>query len=89
MDYHESRFDITFSNCYWKIEIDNGIQGGKTKLRARLNCFKDKATADTNLGKYCDYDLEFPPNLDSRDNFIAQAYNYAKTLPFFFGAIDV
>jgi len=89
MDYYQPQYQITFYNCYWKIEVENGISGGKTKLRARLNCYRDKATADTNFGKFCDYDLEFPPNLDSRDNFIAQAYNYAKTLPFFSGAIDV
>jgi hypothetical protein len=87
-DFYQSQFEITIAGCYWKIEVDNGIQGGKTKLKARMNCFKDKATADTNQNKYSDFDFEFVPDLNSVDNFIAQAYTFAKTLPEFSGAID-
>lgn len=88
MNYHQPQFQITIQNCYWKIELDNGIQGGKEKLRTRINCFKNKVVADTNQDKYSDYDFEFVPDLNSELNFIAQAYVYAKTLPFFATAID-
>ena len=70
-------------------EVDAGIRGGKTMLRARMNCYKDKAAADTNSNKYSDFDFDFVPNLTAgADNFIAQAYTYAKTLPEFSTAID-
>ena len=88
MNYYQPQYEITIAGCYWKIEVDNGIQGGKTKLRARMNCFKDKATADTNQNKYSDIDFEFVPDMNSSDNFIKQAYDYAKTLPEFSGAVD-
>lgn len=86
--YYQPQFQITIENCYWKIEIDNGIQGGKENLRVRMNCFKNKSIADTNQNKYADFDFEFVPDLNSSINFIAQAYDYAKTLPEFVGAID-
>ena len=86
--YYQPQFEITINDCYWKIETENGIQGGKEKIRVRINCFKNKAIADTNENKYYDYDFEFSPDLISSTNFIAQAYIYAKTLPFFSDAID-
>jgi hypothetical protein len=87
-DYYNSQFEVTVSNAYWKVEVDNGIVGGKTKLRCRLNCFKNQSIADTNQNKYADFDFEFVPDLNSADNFIKQAYVYAKTLPEFSGAVD-
>jgi hypothetical protein len=86
-DYYNPQFNVTISNAYWKVEVNNGIVG-KTNLRVRMSCYKDRNTADTNIGKYCDFDFEFTPNLNSGVNFIAQAYIYAKTLPEFSGAID-
>jgi hypothetical protein len=68
--------------------LENGIVGGKDKIKVRLNCFKDKNVADTNRNKYADFDFQFVPDLNSPNNFIAQAYLYAKTLPQFTGAID-
>lgn len=88
-NYYNSRFNVTIENCYWKIELENGIWGGKNKIHARLCCYKDKQTADTNDDKYVDFDFEFTPNLTSGINFIAQAYLYVKTLPEFQGAVDV
>ena len=87
-DYYQPQFEITIPNCYWKVEVDNGIQGGREKIHVRLNCFKNKAVADTNRNKFSDFDFEFTPDLYSGVNFIAQAYDYAKTLPQFAGAID-
>jgi hypothetical protein len=88
-DFHDKKYDIIIPNCYWKIENDNGIRGGKTKLNIRLNCFKTKEVADTNKNKFCDFDFSFVPNITgSTDNFIVQAYNFVKTLPEFSGATN-
>lgn len=87
-EYYQPQFEITIPNCYWKVEVDNGINGGKTKLHTRMNCFKNKEIADTNQNKYADFDFQFVPDMASTDNFISQAYTYAKTLPEFSGAID-
>lgn len=87
-DYYLPQFEITIPGCYWKIELEHGISGGKNKLSVRINCFKNKSIADTNQDKYCDVDFDFVPDLLSGVNFIEQAYVYAKTLPEFNGAID-
>jgi len=87
-DYYNAQFEVTITDAYWKVELDNGITGGKTKLRCRMNCFKNQAIADTNTDKYADFDFEFVPDMLSADNFIKQAYDYAKTLPEFSGAVD-
>lgn len=87
-DYYNEQFEVTVPNAYWKVEVNVGIQGGKNKLHCRLNCFKNQSIADTNENKYADFDFDFIPDLNSADNFIKQAYEYAKTLPEFSGAID-
>jgi len=86
--YYQPQFKITIPDCYWKIELENGIIGGKENLKVRLNCFENKAIADTNQNKYSDFDFTFVPDLNSTVNFIAQAYGYAKTLPEFVDAVD-
>lgn len=88
-DYYDSRLEVTKSNCYWKIAVDDGIQGGKENLRGRILCYKDKTTADTNSNEYSGMNFEFVPDMVSADNFIAQAYDYLKTLPDFANAVDV
>ena len=88
-DYYVSRFEVTKSDCYWKVAVEAGIEGGKTLLRCRMLCYKDQATADTNSNEWGGFNFEFVPDLVSADNFIKQAYDYAKTLPEFAGAIDV
>ena len=87
-DLYQSYYGITIPNCYWKVDTESGIMGGKTKLRVRISCFKDKATADLNQDVYDCVMFEITPDLLSADNFIAQAYVYAKTLPEFNGAVD-
>ena len=88
-DYYVARFDVTKSDCYWKVALEGGIDGGKTQLRCRMLCYANAAVADTNSGEYAGFSFEFAPDMESADNFIAQAYDYAKTLPKFSGAIDV
>ena len=87
-DFFQPYFEVTIVNCYWKIETDSGIQGGKTKIKARLSCYKNKTAADKDENKYGNFDFEFVPDLNSVNNFIAQAYLFAKTLPQFTNAID-
>lgn len=87
-DYYCAQSGVTISNAYWKVDAENGIIGGKLRLHVKMNCFKNKSTANTNTSKLADFDFLFMPNLYSITNFIAQAYLYAKTLPQFFGAID-
>lgn len=87
-DYYGKRFDITKENCYWKIDVMNGIEGGKELLRCFMRCFLNKTVADTNSNDYGSFYFEFVPDLESIDNFIKQAYEHAKTLPEFSGAID-
>jgi hypothetical protein len=88
-EYYNKRFDVTIADCYWKIELDSGLNGGKERINVRMNCFKTKEIADTNRNKYSDIDFNFTPDLNlEAENFIAQAYAYAKTLPQFAGALD-
>lgn len=87
-NFHNEQYDVTIANAYWKVEVETGIVGGKNKLRVRMACFKNKTIADTNQDKLGDFDFEFTPDLNSANNFIAQAYLYARTLPEFAGSID-
>lgn len=83
------KFNITLTDCYWKIEDENGIVGGKSKIRVRMNCFRNKKNANLNKDKIADFDFEFKPNLsDDAENIVKQAYDYAKTLPEFKNAKD-
>lgn len=88
-DYYVARYDVTKQNAYWKVALEDGIQGGKEKISVRMLCYKDKATADTNSNEYAGFNFEFIPTLETANNFIAQAYTYAKTLSEFSGAVDV
>ena len=89
MDYYDNRLEITKTDCYWKIAVQDGIQGGKENLSCRIMCYKDQDVADTNGSEYSGINFNFVPNMVSTDNFIAQAYVYLKTLPEFSSAIDV
>ena len=88
-DYYDNRLEVTKTNCYWKIPLDDGINGGKELLRGRILCYKDNTSADTNSNEYSGFNFEFVPDLVSADNFISQAYVYLKTLPEFSTATDV
>ena len=89
-EYYDNRLDVTIADCYWKIGVESGMSGGKTSLRCKLLCYKDQASADTNMDEYAQWDFEFTPSLDGGINFIAQAYGHLKVnVPEFSGAIDV
>jgi 2-hydroxychromene-2-carboxylate isomerase len=86
--YYNKQYEITIPNCYWKVANNNGISGGKTQLSVLLLCYKTHEAANTNSSEYGGFGFQFVPNLVSAENFLAQAYTYAKTLPEFTGAID-
>jgi hypothetical protein len=70
-----------FKNSYIRVE---NISGNKTRLLADVKFYKDSGST----GKPVKQSIQkFSPDLDG-DNFIAQAYNYLKTLPEFSGAKD-
>lgn len=89
LDYHDDRLDVTIPDCYWKIPLEDGIQGGKELLNGRILSYKNETVANTNSNEYSGFRFEFVPDLESDINFIAQAYDYVKTLPEFAGATDV
>jgi hypothetical protein len=64
---------------YIKVE---SVSGDKANIKASVT-FTDETTNEQLVRK----DYSFVPNMDG-GNFIAQAYNYLKTLPDFAGAVD-
>lgn len=71
--------DVFFNNPYVKV---NALHGNKNSLRIDVNVHK------TEGGVILDqHQFYFSPMLDGK-NFIAQAYDYLKTLPEFAGATD-
>jgi hypothetical protein len=88
-DYYNDQFDLTIPNSYWKIETGNGLMGDKTRLNIRMSCYKTKEMADNDEKRLDGFGFSFVPDLTSSENFITQAYTYAKTLDKFQGAVDV
>ena len=70
---------FSFENAYHKVD---GIFGSKESLNFKLVA---KTSKDGEILKSDSY--VFVPNLDGK-NFIAQAYDYLKSLPEFSSAID-
>lgn len=71
--------EINFDNAYIKVVY---INGSKEMLHANV-CIYDKKDGMQLDSKA----FQFPLFLDGK-NFIAQAYDYVKTLPDFAGAVD-
>jgi hypothetical protein len=71
--------DVIFNNAYIKVIA---LSGSKESIRIEVGTHKN---ADS-LALYCQQ-YYFVPDLNGK-NFIAQAYDYLKTLPEFSGAID-
>lgn len=89
-DFYHPIYNITISNCYWKIDPRAGLEGGKERLSVKIICYKDKANADINSNQFWTLAFTFVPDLGSSDNFLAQAYAQAKAiLPELAGASDV
>jgi hypothetical protein len=72
--------DFVVPDVYWKVMT---ITSTKSRTRASLVGLIGKE----NNVEVCVKTAEFDVNLEG-DNFIAQAYNYFKTLPEFAGSVD-
>ena len=70
--------NIDLGLCYIKVQT---ISGTKLKID-----FSISITSSTGAIKYKSF--YFSPSLTADTNFIAQAYDYLKTLPEFAGAVD-
>jgi hypothetical protein len=75
VDFHSKK--ITFEGCCFKVVQ---VTVSKDKANANVHAISDGSTIDQT-------EYRFNPTLDGK-NFIAQAYEYLKTLPEFSGAID-
>jgi hypothetical protein len=82
------QYGITIDNIYWKIDNENGIQGGKGKIRVSLSGYLTKEKADNDDGCAFRKIFMFTPDLTSADNFIKQAYTFIKTTTEFKDAVD-
>jgi hypothetical protein len=71
--------DVVFNNAY--VQVVN-ITGGKNKLNVEAHYFKTKDGMFLHKTQ-----AAFEPVLNG-NNFIAQSYEYLKTLPEFAGATD-
>lgn len=80
--------DVEFKNVYIKVAE---IVGGKNRIEAVVelnNPKREDADADTKHAELIEARrYAFVPVLEG-SNFIAQAYDYLKTLPEFEGAVD-
>jgi len=71
--------DVVFQNCYFKI---SRVAGDKSNLVATVDAMSSKEGSTIERTDY-----SFTPSMTA-SNFIAQAYEYLKTLPEFAGATD-
>jgi len=83
--YYEPNLEVEVPDCYWKI---TRLRGDKKKIEFNLGVFRNKERADAGI-IIDEFLYEFAPDLESSDNFIAQAYNRLKTLPEFESSEDV
>jgi hypothetical protein len=91
MNYYHQPFDTMFMNAYWRINPISGIIGGKDRIVYIIQVYKDAGVAHSINGQQMnEYDYSFVPDISlNAPNFIAQAYNHAKTLSMFQGSVDV
>ena len=91
MNYYYPLLDVTIMNAYWRINPNNGIMGGKGVIHYNIDVFKNSEMAHVdNPHPIATQSYLFVPNIsDGSLNFIAQAYNHAKSLPYFEGGVDV
>lgn len=71
--------DVVFDNAYVKI---GALYGNNDSLRIEVNVHKNKGGVILDRSQFY-----FTPTLDGK-NFIAQAYQFLKTLPEFSDATD-
>lgn len=69
---------VSLGLCYIKVET---VTGTKLKLNIGVSITSPNGPIKNEI-------FSFVPDLTSTKNFIAQAYDYLKTLPEFTGAVD-
>lgn len=91
MNYYNAEYDIMVYNAYWRINPKNGLIGGKDEMNYVIEVFKNAEMSHKDNSQPLNrLTFMFIPDVsENADNFIAQAYNHAKTLPTFQNSIDV
>ena len=89
MNYNHPKVSIIFYNAYWRINPIKGLVGGKNEMNYILEVYKNAEDAHAGLQPMEKFVYTFTPNLSSSKNFIAQAYDHAKTLGKYNGSVDV
>ncbi len=84
-NYYDANLEVEVEGCYWKI---TRLFGDKNHIDINVGVYKNKDKADAGV-IINEFQFGFTPELESNNNFIAQAYEYLKTLPMFESAIDV
>lgn len=72
---------VQIANAYYQVAT---LNGSKSMQQIFVSVFNN-AQKDKQIEVLT---YSFVPNLESSENFIAQAYNYLKTLPEFANAVD-
>ena len=91
MNYYYPLLDVTIMNAYWRINPNDGIMGGKNKVNYTIEIFKNANAAHADFPQAIERQTYvFIPNISTNSpNLIEQAYNHAKSLPYFGGSVDV
>ena len=90
LKYTYSPFNTTYNNSYWKIDSKNGISGGKDGIQYNLEMFINVDHSKAKNARAIEsFRNKFVPVLTGDTNFIAQAYNHAKTFSQFSGSTNV
>ncbi len=90
MNYNHPELGVIIYNAYWRINPHSGIIGGKDGIKYTIEVFKNADAAHQANSKCIKgFTYLFVPDLrKSAPNFIAQAYNHAKTTNYV-GSVDV
>ena len=90
-NYYSSKFDVMMYNAYWRINTKNGLVGGKDTINYVIEAFKNISASHVENAEVIERQTHlFVPDISGgANNFIAQAYLHAKSLPYFSGSVDV
>jgi len=88
MNYNYPKIGIIFYNAYWRINPKKGLVGGKDEMNYVLEVYKNADDAHSGLQPMEKFVNTFIPDIKSAKNFIAQAYDHAKSNKCY-GSVDV
>jgi len=89
-NYYHQQLGILLFNAYWRINPKTGLVGGKDEMNYIIEVFKDAGASHVEHAQPIDrLTLMFVPDINSANNFIAQAYSHAKSTQYFNGSVDV